>query len=375
MQLKDAQKDYPVHEKEMLAIVRALKKWRSDLLGSEFYVYTNHRTLENFDTQKDLSRRQARWMEHLSQFDMTIHYIHREDNTMADVLSRLPADTPDEPSEDVDVADPPLRWESWLGKKHPCNAILTISADECFLRDVCEGHKHDDFCRKLSNVDVSMPGIRFVNNLWYVGDRLVIPRYGTLREDLFRLAHDSLGHFGSDKSYANIRNWYYWPNMRRDLENTYVPACTNCQQNKSGTSKAKGPLHLLPVPEACGDSVCLDFVGPLPEDEGFNCILTITDRLGSDVQLVPTWTNISVPKLVSIFNEWYCENGLLLELITDHDKLFVSRFWKALHALTGVHLKMSTAYHPQTDGTSERTNKTLNQCVQFHVERNQRGWV
>jgi hypothetical protein len=55
MQLKDAQKNYPVHEKEMLVIVHALKKWHSDLLGSEFYVYTNHRTLENFDTQKDLS--------------------------------------------------------------------------------------------------------------------------------------------------------------------------------------------------------------------------------------------------------------------------------------------------------------------------------
>lgn len=130
------------------------------------------------------------------------------------------------------------------------------------------------------------------------------------------------------------------------------------------------------MPEARGDSVCLDFVGPLPEDSGFNCILTITDRLGSDVRLVPTWTDISAQKLASIFfNEWYCENGLPLELITDRDKLFVSRFWKALHTLTRVHLKMSTAYHPQTDGASEQTNKTLNQCIRFHVERNQKGWV
>jgi hypothetical protein len=374
MQLNNAQKNYPVHEKEMLAIVRALKKWRSDLLGSQFIVYTDHRTLENFETQKDLSCRQARWMEHLSRFDMSIHYIRREDNTVADALSRLPADACESVSEDVDIADSPLRWDSWLKVQTSCNAILTISVDESFLNDVREGYKHDKFCQKLSSV--KMPGVHTEHGLWYLGDRLIIPRFGTLREDLFRLAHDCLGHFGSDKSYANIRNSYYWPNMCRDLETAYVPACAECQHNKSATSKAKGPLHPLPVPEARGDSVCLDFVGPLPEDEGFNCILTLTDRLGSDICLIPTRTDVSAAQLASIFfNEWYCENGLPLELISDRDKLFVSKFWKALHTLTGVHLKMSTAYHPQTDGASERTNKTLNQCVRYHVERNQKGWV
>lgn len=90
MQLKGAEKNYPVHEKELLAIIRALKKWRADLLGTHFYVYTDHRTLENFDTQKDLSRRQLRWQEFISQYDMTITYIRGEDNTVADALSRLP---------------------------------------------------------------------------------------------------------------------------------------------------------------------------------------------------------------------------------------------------------------------------------------------
>jgi hypothetical protein len=375
MQLKDAQKNYPVHEKEMLAIVHALKKWCSDLLGSQFIVYTDHRTLENFDTQKDLSHRQARWMEHLSQFDMSIHYIRSEDNTVADAPPCLPPDASETLTEDVDVADSPLRWECWQ-ERNSCNAILTISADESFLKDVRDGYEHDEFCQKLSTVDSSIPNIRWENGLWYLGDRLVIPRFGTLREDLFRLAHDSLGHFGAEKSYANIRDCYYWPNMCRDLESAYVLACADCQQNKSSTSKVKGPLHPLPVPDACGDSVCLDFVGPLPEDEGQNCILTITDRLGSDIRLIPTRTDISAAKLAAIFfNEWYCENGLPLELISDHDKLFILKFWKALHALTGVHLKMSTAYHPQTDSASKCTNKTLNQCVRFHVERNQRGWV
>jgi hypothetical protein len=185
MQLNSTQKNYPVHKKEMLAVVRALKKWCSDLLGFHFLVFTDHRTLENFDTQKDLSHRQTCWMEHLSQFDMTIHYIHGEDNTVADALSHLPDDPCEGEPEDVDVADLPLQWDTWLKSETSCNAVLTISADEYFLCDICLGYKTDSFCQKLSMADKSIPGIQLENELWYIGDRLVIPCYGSLCEDLF----------------------------------------------------------------------------------------------------------------------------------------------------------------------------------------------
>jgi len=119
----------------------------------------------------------------------------------------------------------------------------------------------------------------------------------------------------------------------------------------------------------------MDFVGPLPPEDEHDTILTITDRLNSDIRLVPVHSKITAEELAEIFfNEWYCENGLPLSIISDRDKLFTSKFWRSLHELTGVKLKMSTSYHPQTDGASERTNKTLNQCVRFHVDRNQHGW-
>ena len=142
--------------------------------------------------------------------------------------------------------------------------------------------------------------------------------------------------------------------MRRDLELAYVPACPDCQQNKSPTKKPAGPLHPLPIPDQRGESVALDFIGPLPEDDGFNCILTMTDRLNSDIRIVPTTTNITAEELaVVFFDEWYCENGLPADIVCDRDKLFMSKFWRALTKLTGVKLKMSTSYHPEMDGSSK----------------------
>jgi hypothetical protein len=164
--------------------------------------------------------------------------------------------------------------------------------------------------------------------------------------------------------------------MRRDLEQGYVASCPDFQRNKSSTIKPYGPLHPLPIPDQWGDSVAIDFIGPLPEDEGKNSIITFTDRLGSDIQLVSSRTDITAEELAYLFfDKWYCENGLPSEIVSDREKLFVSRFWKSHHKLTGVKLKLSTAYHPETDGASECTNKTVNQALRFHVERNQLGWV
>ena len=87
MTFKGTQLNYLVHEKKMLAIIRALMKWRVDLLGIPFLVYTDHKTLENFHIQWDLSWRQARWMEFMSQYDAKIVYVKGEDNTVADALS------------------------------------------------------------------------------------------------------------------------------------------------------------------------------------------------------------------------------------------------------------------------------------------------
>ncbi|OJT04974.1 Transposon Ty3-G Gag-Pol polyprotein [Trametes pubescens] len=385
-QLRAAELNYPVHEKELLAIVRALKKWRVDLLGVPFTVYTDHRTLENFHKQRDLSRRQARWQEFLAQYVFDIQYVRGEDNVVADALSRVKDDTSeiviDETSSAalflVRGATRALSASSCESAPAVCATSagsLRIATDPAWLNAIRNGYDSDSYSRKLRD-QVGALGIREANGLLYVGDRLVIPRAGELRESLFRCAHDALGHFGFDKAYGALRDTYYWPNMRKELETLYIPSCEACQRNKSPTVRPAGPLHPLPVPDGRGECIAIDFVGRLPDDQGHDCIVTITDRLGADLRLLPTRTDISAEDFaVLFFDNWYCENGLPLEIVSDRDKLFVSSFWAALHKLTGVKIKLSTSYHPETDGASERTNKTLVQSLRYHVARNQSGWV
>jgi hypothetical protein len=111
-------------------------------------------------------------------------------------------------------------------------------------------------------------------------------------------------------------------------------------------------------------------------DEGCDQIVTMTDRLGCDIQIAACSSKMNAEGFANLFfNTWFCENGCPLEIVSDCDKLFISAFWRSLTKLAGIKLKMSTAYHPQTDGTSERTNKTVIQCLRYHVGRNQKGWV
>jgi hypothetical protein len=90
--------------------------------------------------------------------------------------------------------------------------------DVAVITQIKKGYEGDAFCKKLISAGSSVPGVKEVNGLWYVGSRLLIPRVGSVQEHLFHLAHNTIGHFGVDKSYVMLRDDYYWPNMCRDLQ-------------------------------------------------------------------------------------------------------------------------------------------------------------
>ena len=118
--------------------------------------------------------------------------------------------------------------------------------------------------------------------------------------------------------------------------------------------KPAGPLHPWPIPDKQGDSVTINFIGPLPINRRFNLICSMTDHLVLDIQLIPTISTLTADGMVLLFfNHWYYENGLPLMIVCNQDKLFISCFWRSLHKLIGVSVKMSSAYHPEKDGASE----------------------
>ncbi|KAG9225881.1 hypothetical protein CCMSSC00406_0006497 [Pleurotus cornucopiae] len=240
-QLNDAEKNYPTHDKEMLAIVRTLRKWRTDLLGASFEVYTDHRTLEFFNKQRDLSKKQLRWSEFLADYDFVIKYVRGEDNSVADALSREFSVSPSPPMSCAAVlsrspADPSLNLVA---------PVLSLGPDEALLCLIKDGYATDPWCVKLLDKGIGLAGVSQQSGLLYVGERLVVPWVAKVRELLFQSAHDCLGHSGGDKSYLALRGLFYWPNMKKDLEEAYIPGCVSCQRNKCLTSKPAGPLHSL----------------------------------------------------------------------------------------------------------------------------------
>ncbi|KAJ8468870.1 hypothetical protein ONZ45_g17089 [Pleurotus djamor] len=372
-----AERNYPTHDKEMLAIIRALKKFRCELLGSEFQVFTDHRTLEYFTRQKELSKRQLRWQELMADYNFQITYVRGADNTVADALSRTITDStrvlPIAAVRLLALAVPRRERERrTTGLRHG----LSVSLSDDLVNEIKKGYQADSWCRALLGSGGKTQGVRYSNGLLYLNGRLAIPKVTAVREAIFRLAHDSLGHFGVAKTYAALHDSFYWPNMYSTLAKLYVPGCDECQRNKSANTLPPGPLHPLSPPGSRFESVAMDFVGPLPEDEGFNYLLTMTDRLGADIRLIPCRTDLKAADLASLFfDHWFCENGLPSDIVSDRDKLFLSDFWKELTKLLGISLKMSTSFHPQTDGTSERTNRTVIEALRFYVDRQQTGWV
>ena len=294
---KGAELNYPVNKKKLLAIIRALSKWRTDLLGYRFEIWTDHNTLIHFQNQRDLSRRQARWMEFLSQYDASINYLPGEENCIADALSQLP--------------NTPLHSIASLFPS-PTDKLTTSRFDlnTSLLTAIKTGYLSDPFVSKLTSASAGLNIISNKDGFWFINDRLVIPDVKHVRETLYRLAHDCMGHFGSGKCFSSLRDSFYWPNMRRDLELAYVSSCPDCQRNKSKTSKPIGPLHPLPIPDARCDSVAIDFIGPLPLDNGFDTIITFTDCLGSDIQIIPTISSLTAKQLAELFfDKWYLRSS------------------------------------------------------------------
>ena len=402
-QLSGAELKYPVHEKELPTIVHTLKKWHVDLLGVPFMAFTDHRTLENFTHQKHLFWRQAHWQEFLGQYNFSITYLKGVDNCVADTLSRLLLVEPLPPTPRAPPCNTALSVPALCFLRRTCRSlvrcpvavspvasshVLSVASNLDWVACICLGYPANCWILQLlcslhlgsdpldalisGSLDgCHVSGISVQDRLLFVGDRLCIPRV------LSSTSHCSacaMTQWGTLVQTNPMTSSVTLP-TGRTRDTTWKNCISLDATNVNETSHRPTALHPLPVPDGQCLSATINFVGPLPVDAGFDYIATFTCGLSSDIHIIPCRSDLTAEGFAELFFvHWYCKNGLPADIISNHNKLFMSHFWKALHHLTTVNLKMSTSFHPETDSTSECTNKMVIQMLQFHVERNQHSW-
>jgi hypothetical protein len=361
--LNAAERNYPTHEQELLAVVHALKTWRYYLDGTHFIVYTDHATLRHFPNQPKLTRRQARWMELLQEYDFDFKYKRGADNIVPDALSRRPDHQEPDPvnvhSLDIQL-DPGLRQR--LIDSYPDDSRLGPIYKSCL-----EGSPPARY--SLSE------GLLCVVRR---GDTLVcIPQKSDIRLSLLHDAHDSAiaGHLGFDKTYDAIRRSVYWPRIARDTQQ-YVRTCESCQRTKASRQRPAGLLQPLETPTQRWETVTMDFIVQLPKtSRDHDAITVFVDKLSKQVHFVPSNTKDTASDVALLFfNNIFRLHGMPTTIVSDRDSKFTSRFWKELHRLMDVKLAMSTAFHPQTDGQTERANQTLETILRAFVDQKQTNW-
>ncbi|GJY67503.1 putative reverse transcriptase domain-containing protein [Tanacetum coccineum] len=314
----------------------------------------------NFDAkeedQKELNMRQRRWLELLSDYDCEIRYHPGKANVVADALSR---------KERIK----PLRVRA---------LVLTIGLNlpVQILEAQVEARKEknygtEDLCGMIKKLKQCIDGTLCLNG------RSLIPCRGNLRELIMYESHKSKYsvHPGSDRMYQDLKKLYWWPNMKAEIA-THISKCLTCGKVKAKYQKPSGLLVQPVIPVWKWENITMDFITKLPKtSSGQDTIWVIIDRLTKSAHFLPMKETDLMEKLMRQYlKKVVSRHGVPVLIISDQDSRFTSHFWKSLNKALGTQLDMSTAYHPQTDGQSERTIQTLEDMLRACVIDFGKGW-
>lgn len=378
-----AERNYPVHEQELLAILNALKAWRHYLGGRRFSVLTDHQSLQYVETSAMATPRQVRWAAWLSEFDFSIKYSPGKTNVAADALSRAAAGR--------EEARPAIEVNSLLQQAQrrgspvmESSARLLVSAINALaplpvrIREAAAADAEYQAAMVLPHE--ALEGRKLVRHgrLLYRDDgRLVVPNSATLRTWLLSSAHDTLlgGHHSAAATAAWLGERVWWPDMVREAER-YVRGCEQCQRNKPDLRGKQGLPLSIHTPSRPWEVICMDFIGPLPRTvRGHDTIMVVVDKLTRWVYYIPTRQTATAQDTFALLDRFVLANhDTPRQIISDRDTRFTSHFWEDLWAAMRTQLKRSTAFHPQTDGQTERANRTLIEQLRSHVDEHQADW-
>jgi RNase H-like domain found in reverse transcriptase/Integrase zinc binding domain/Chromo (CHRromatin Organisation MOdifier) domain/Integrase core domain len=385
--LTPAELNYEIHDKEMLAIIVAVKEWRAYLEGAShpFVVCSDHRNLEYFTTTKVLNRRQSRWAELLANYDFKI--IYRPGTTMGkpDAMSRRP-----DFSEGSKASDAPPRM---LLKPDQLQLFVTrklATGDVSpLLQDIRAAQPSDPALQRVlpylrdprrprdNPARRELSGYSLRDDLVCFNGLVYVPDDDAIKLRILRQCHDSpsAGHFGQAKTHEMVTRDFHWPRIHRFVKR-YVSTCDTCARAKMPRHKPHGFLVPLPVAPRPWSSISMDFIVALPlSPSGNDAILVIVDRFTKMAHFSATKTTADAPDIARLFlRDVYRLHGLPADIVSDRDRLFNSKFWRHLLALLDVTPNMSTAFHPQTDGQTERVNQVLEQYLRMFCGYQQDNW-
>ena len=449
--LSEPETRYHTTDRELLAVMRALRAWRCYLQGPKFRVYTDHHPLIHLKTQPTLNKRQVRWSEELAGYDYDWSY-HPGKTHVADALSRPGGEPPTitcaccqagmarlsnpysstshmypqfDPDEFVAVAvmtraqraaqqhqdnvpptthvprtrrngqpivpqqqEVPTQQRGQQPSAGPMqqDPATTVQQDQDMamaqeslefqaLADAADvesqcrrGYATDPWFQKPKNVK----HFHFSDGLWFRNSAVVVPHNPQLRRELLRLSHDDrhAGHGGVAKTMHLLTRNYWWKGVRGDVEG-HVQRCVTCQTTKANNHLPYGRLRPLAVPNNPWDVVTMDFVTGLPTtSEGHDGVMVMTDKLTRMVHFRAITkkglTAVVVQNIIA--NDIHRLHGIPIHIICDRDRVFNSDLFQEAGRLLGCKTLMSSAYHPQTDGATERVNRTLEDYLRAFVD-------
>jgi Reverse transcriptase (RNA-dependent DNA polymerase)/RNase H-like domain found in reverse transcriptase/Integrase zinc binding domain/Chromo (CHRromatin Organisation MOdifier) domain/Integrase core domain len=396
-----AELNYEIYDKEMLAIVEAMDRYRYyfEGLGHKTTVYTDHRNLLWFTETKLYNRRQARWAEKLSRFDFVIVFRPGKQGGKPDALSRRPDYMSQEEDRDVrtmaflkpeQVDTSLLRPETAL-QRVKLNRIVTevmdideglaesirqaLPADKqigTYLNHLADDNlpRDDDVAEYLKPFSLHKDGLVLRDGLIYVPDE------GKIKLQILKSCHDSKvsGHLGQAKTLEIVSRNYFWPRMRQYI-NEYVQTCDTCARNKTPRHTPHGQLHPLPIPAGPWQSVSMDYIVELPLSNGHNAIYVCVDRLTKMAHFCPTNSNVTAEQTAQLYLQHvFKHHGLPDNIVSDRGTQFTSKFTHRLLELCDIKSNKSTAYHPQSDGQTERVNQVLEQYLRIFCDYQQDDW-
>lgn len=361
--LTDCERNYTITEKECLAVVWALGKFRPYIYGRPFKVITDHNALCWLTKMKNPTGRLGRWALKLQEYDFTINYKSGKKHQDADSLSRHPSPAAANPSSTVAA----LEFSDIARQQRQDPALVDIF-NELSSTATAVSRKAKLFTLR--------GGILYRENFQPHGEQwlLVIPR--SLQREVIAACHDdpTSGHLGLFKTYSRLRNRFFWRGMYRSASK-YVRSCVPCQRRKPPTTSPAGLLHPIPPAEAPFQRIGIDMLGPFPlSSAGNRWVIASVDYLTRYAETRATASGTAADVASFLLERIILRHGAPQTLLSDRGAAFLSETVQNILRLSNIVHSTTTPYHPQTNGLTERLNRTLAEMMSMYVTADHKNW-